>query len=83
MSTSPSITHKEQQLVPWIVLGNPKGLPLVFLSGFPDNCLSSWSPVIDLLKEEFMIIALCLPGYNTLETEKSWVYFKLIIYHYN
>ena len=69
-------------LVPWIVLGNPKGKPLVFLrfiivnecnyfcllvlvraSGFPDNCISAWGPVIDNLKQDYLIIALCMPGF--------------------
>lgn len=51
----------EEGLFPHIVTGNPQGENLIFLAGFPDNELSGWAPLIDLLKHKYQIIALCFP----------------------
>mmetsp|Transcript_23627 Transcript_23627/g.22757 ORF Transcript_23627/g.22757 Transcript_23627/m.22757 type:complete len:280 (+) Transcript_23627:82-921(+) len=61
---------------PFVEMGNKKGKVLVFLAGFPDNCTSGWSPVLDLLveKNEYRMICLCLPGYLKDAVMPTWGY---------
>ena len=51
----------ERGLFPHVITGNPQGQNLVLLAGFPDDELSGWAPLIDLLKHKYQIIALCFP----------------------
>lgn len=59
----------------WIELGNPKGETLVFLGGWPDDSLSAWSPIFEILKEKYRLVSLCVPQFETNCTEiKKWGY---------
>ena len=51
----------EQGLFPHVITGNPQGENLILLAGYPDNELSGWAPLIDLLKHKYQIIAICFP----------------------
>lgn len=51
----------EKGLFPHIITGNPQGENLILLAGYPDDELSGWAPLIDLLKHKYQIIAICFP----------------------
>jgi hypothetical protein len=56
---------------PYIELGNPKGEPLVFLSGFPDDQLSAFGPLLEEFKADYRILSLCMPG-NDVKAGGTW-----------
>jgi pimeloyl-ACP methyl ester carboxylesterase len=59
----------------WIELGEPRGETLVFLGGWPDDSLSGWSPIFEILKEKYRIVSLCIPQFEANCSEvKSWGY---------
>lgn len=64
----------EQGLFPYIVTGNPQGENLILLAGYPDDELSGWAPLIDLLKHKYQIIAVCFPQFDKNPTIKKWAY---------
>jgi pimeloyl-ACP methyl ester carboxylesterase len=58
-----------------VELGNPRGDPLVFISGFPDDCLSPWASVLNRFTERYRVILMCLPEYDSsTTTRKKWGY---------
>ena len=60
---------------PSVTLGDPDKEVLVFLSGFPDDQFSSFSPVFEELKKDYFLISLCLPGLETNSTtRRKWGY---------
>lgn len=63
------------KLLHYATFGDPKKEPLIFLSGFPDNELSGWGPVLELLKSKYYIITLCMPQNETIsKTRRPWGY---------
>ena len=59
---------------PAVTLGNPDGEVLVFLAGYADDNLSGFSPLFNVLKDQYFIISLCLPDYDTKQIRKPWGY---------
>lgn len=55
-------------------LGNQKGETLIFLNGFPDDSLSGWSPIFELLKKQYNIISICIPQFEKNSNYKPWGY---------
>jgi pimeloyl-ACP methyl ester carboxylesterase len=51
--------------------GNHKGSPLYFIGGFPDDHMSGWSPLYDILKQKYSIISLCLPQFHHAQQQKG------------
>ena len=58
----------------FLELGNQNGETLFFLNGFPDDGLSGWSPIFELLKKNYNIISLCIPQFEKGSTYKPWGY---------
>jgi pimeloyl-ACP methyl ester carboxylesterase len=60
--------------------GNQKGDQLYFLGGFPDDHMSGWSPLYEVLKQKYSIVSLCLPQFHQPPqqegggTYKKWGY---------
>jgi hypothetical protein len=54
----------KNELLPYIEVGNPKGVPVVFISGFPDDQLNTFSPLINPMKKDYRIVSCCLPDYQ-------------------
>lgn len=61
---------------PSMVIGNPKGDVCVFLSGWPDDMVSAWSPMFNTFKQDYCCITLCLPDFNNASANhrKPWGY---------
>lgn len=58
-----------------VELGKPDGETLVFLGGWPDDALSGWSPIFNVLKNKYRIVSLCIPGFEAKCTQhKPWGY---------
>jgi hypothetical protein len=62
-------------LLPYIELGNPCGIPIVFLSGFPDDERGTFAPLINHMNE-YRIISCCFPDNQLVGKEvikaKPW-----------
>ena len=65
-------------MLPYTTIGKENGEPLVFISGFPDDQLSACAPLVDQLKEEYLIIAICFKDFELTASEinkaKPWGY---------
>lgn len=61
LGKSERLEQYKKGLFPHVITGNPDGENLIFIAGFPDNELSGWAPLIDLLKHKYQIISICLP----------------------
>jgi cis-3-alkyl-4-acyloxetan-2-one decarboxylase len=57
-----------------VEFGTQRGENLFFLGGFPDDGLSGWSPLFEILKQKYNIISLCLPQYSKGCQYKRWGY---------
>jgi hypothetical protein len=68
--------------LPYVEVGNPKGPPLVLLSGFPDDNLCTFNPLINNLKEEYRIVSCCFPDNqltgNDIHKAKAWGWYNCI-----
>lgn len=54
-------------------LGSPagRGERLHFLGGFPDDHMSGWSPLYEIMKHKYSIISLCLPQFHQRQQQKG------------
>jgi cis-3-alkyl-4-acyloxetan-2-one decarboxylase len=57
-----------------VEFGTQRGENLFFLGGFPDDGLSGWSPLYEIMKQKYNIISLCLPHYSKGCKYKRWGY---------
>lgn len=63
--TSPKLSiAMSQNLLPYVEVGKKSGDTLVFVSGFPDDQLSACAPLVEELKNDFRILAVCLPDFD-------------------
>ena len=82
MANSDRQKQYEQGLFPHIITGNPQGENLILLAGYPDDELSGWAPLIDLLKHKYQIISVCFPQVNELRVAQI-NQIKISIHSYN
>ena len=64
-------------MLPYVELGNLQSSKiLVFVAGFPDDCISGWKPILDKLSQEneYRLICMCFPGFDDSKTLPSWAY---------
>lgn len=65
-------------MLPCIEVGKKSGEALVFMSGFPDDQLSACAPLVDELKKEYRIIAICFPDFDlkgsSISKARPWGY---------
>lgn len=53
--------------MPTVVLGNPTGETIVFLSGFPDNHSVWTSTMVPKFEKTHRCVVVCFPGYDSAE----------------
>lgn len=58
----------------YVEFGHHKGDHLYFLGGFPDDNISGWSPLYEILKHKYNIISICFPHYSKGCQYKKWGY---------
>lgn len=68
----------ERKLLPCVELGQKDRETLIFLSGFPDNQLSACAPLVEQLKGDYHILAMCFPDFDLKGDEvnnaRAWGY---------
>lgn len=60
--------------LPYVRRGKRGGETIVLLAGFPDDSLSGWnSTFLEALGNDYDLICMCLPDYETKTDFKPWV----------
>jgi hypothetical protein len=63
-----------EALLPFVTIGNKTSPVLVFIAGFPDNCVTAWGENnLETLSKKYFVISLCYPGFAKKKTRK-WGY---------
>ena len=60
--------------LPYLELGNLSGPVLVCLAGYPDDCISSWAPIVSQYEARYRVLALCMPHFDGDMPVRGWGY---------